>query len=84
MTAPDELPTTADPAPHPSAEPPPQWRFLDLSIGTFVRRLTWRRDVGPLRGEGRLEVRELTTEPTRRAHTEGAGPPPRPPGPEDA
>lgn len=31
------------------------------SVRTFLRRLIWRRDIGPLRATARMEVRELDT-----------------------
>ena len=35
---------------------------VGTSIGTFVRRLIWRREVGPVSTEARFEVRELITD----------------------
>jgi hypothetical protein len=40
----------------------PSTRSVRTAIGSFVRRLTWRREVGPLTAEARVEVRELSTE----------------------
>ncbi len=49
---------------------------VGTSIGRFVRRLIWRREIGPVEAEARIEVRELNTDsepqPKRDADTPAA------------
>ncbi len=57
-----------------SKAPPPEVRPVHQSVGRFLRRLFWRRDVGPVSAEARVEVRELTTDPAADSRPEEAPP----------
>lgn len=53
-------------------EPVPEESPPASVVGRFLRRLSWRREVGPLRGEAELEVRELMPEREREEEQEPA------------
>jgi hypothetical protein len=58
-----------------SADPPRDNRVSTQSIGTFLKRLFWRRDIGPISTEAQLEVRELTTDLEVQSEPEAKLPP---------
>lgn len=40
--------------------PLPEVRSVRGSVRTFLRRLIWRKEMGPLSAEGGVEIRDLT------------------------